>query len=93
MERPSATSEQPIIHGPMWTEPSGAGRPKTRLFGFLSLAWLGVFLPAACRLSWTVAGDPDVPAWVTWVCGAILVPEPMFVVGAVVLWFWEKPRK
>ena len=65
------------------------GRPRARFFGFLSIIWLGVSLGASITF-WD--GWPKSFGYLEWLCSALLVPQPNFVVLAIFFWLTERPR-
>jgi hypothetical protein len=77
-----------IVEGGGWITRQNVGRPRARFFGFLSVIWLGVSLCASFPFwdAW-----PESFGYLEWVCGALLVPQPLFVVLAVVFWLTEQP--
>jgi hypothetical protein len=65
------------------------GRPRARFFGFLSVIWLGVSICASFPF-WD--GWPQSFGSLEWLCGALIVPQPLFVVLALVFLLTEQPR-
>ena len=69
-------SQSDIVEGGGWITRQTLGRPRARLFGFLSIIWLCVSICAS----------------LPWLCSVLLVPQPVFVVLAVVFLRTEQPR-
>ena len=80
------------MQGGGWTNRETIGRPKARICGFLSIVWLLVFAPA-CILLWAFWGEPPFSSWIKWLCGILLIPQPVFMMLAVGFWYFERPRK
>jgi hypothetical protein len=78
-----------IVHGGGWLTRQTIGRPRARFFGFLSLVWLAVSICASFPF-WD--GWPQTFGWMEWLCSVLLIPQPVFVVLAVVFLLTEKPR-
>lgn len=78
-----------FVEGGGWTTCRASGRPKAQWCGLLSLLWLGVSL-----LSWSRFSDgwPYVFEYMDWLCIALVLPLPVFVILAVFYFFTEKPR-
>jgi hypothetical protein len=86
--RQMKTSPQ-IVSGGGWIKQQALIRPKARLFSILSLIWLGV---AIAVLSSLCAQWPEFFASRPWLCAALLAPEPLLMVLAVMFWLTEAPR-
>jgi len=82
-------SSAQIVDGGGWLTRQAIGRPRARFFGLLSFIWLGVSVGASFPF-WD--GWPPSFGWLEWLCGALLVPQPVFVVLAVVFLLTERPR-
>lgn len=82
-------SHSHIVDGGGWITRQAVGRPRARFFGFLSILWLGVSLGASFPF-WD--GWPESFGYWEWLCSALLVPQPVFVVAAVVFLLTERPR-
>ena len=78
-----------IVEGGGWITLQTVGRPRARFFGFLSVIWLGASLCASFPF-WD--GWPESFGYLEWLCGALLVPQPVLVVVAVVFLVAEQPR-
>ena len=81
--------ESSIIANGGWVTQQSVGRLRARAFGVLSLAWLGIALWGSHPF-WS--GWPQPFGGLEWWCLALVVPEPVFVILAVVFWRTEKPR-
>ena len=82
-------SSAQIVHGGGWLTRETVGRPRARLSGFLSLIWLSVSVVASVPF-WE--GWPQVFDWLECVCIALMVPQPVFAMLAVVFLLTEQPR-
>lgn len=82
-------SSTQIVHGGGWFTRQTVGRPKARFFGFLSVIWLFVSIGASFPF-WD--GWPQSFGYWEWLCSALLVPQPVFVILAAVFLFTEQPR-
>ena len=82
-------SHSDIVEGGGWITRQTVGRPRARFFGFLSIIWLGVSIGASFPF-WD--GWPQSFGYLEWLCSALLVPQPVFVVAAVVFLLTEQPR-
>jgi len=80
-----------IVHGGGWMKRKFIGRPKSRFFAFLSVIWLAVSLCASAPF-WLDAWPPTFSG-VEWLCGLLILPEPAFIVLAIVFAVTEKPRE
>jgi hypothetical protein len=82
-------SSAQIVSGGGWFTRQTVGRPRARFFGFLSVIWLGV----SCCVSFPFwNGWPKSFGWLEWLCSALLVPQLVFVVLAVLFRLREQPR-
>jgi hypothetical protein len=79
-----------IVHGGGWVKCQFVGRPKTRLFVFLSLIWLGVSICASAPF-WLDSWPPSFSG-VEWLCLLLMLPEPVFIVLAIVFALTEQPK-
>lgn len=77
-----------IIEGRGWITRNTVGRPRARFCAFLSVIWLGVSLCASLPF-WD--GWPDSFGSLEWLCSALLVAQPIYVVLAIVFRLTEKP--
>lgn len=82
-------SKSQIVYGGGWTTHETVGKPRARFFGFLSLIWL---LVSFCVASLFWGGWPETFGYLEWVCGALLVPLPVFITLAGVFLLSEQPR-
>jgi hypothetical protein len=82
-------SNEQIVCGGGWFTRQTVGRPRARFCSFLSLIWLPVSVCASVSF-WD--GWPASFEWLEWLCSALLVPQPVFVVLSVVYLLTEKPR-
>ena len=78
-----------IVEGGGWITRQTVGRPKARFFGFLSIIWFGVSLCASFPF-WD--GWPESFGYLEWLCGALIVPQPVLIALAVVFLLTEQPR-
>jgi len=78
-----------IVENGGWVSRRTVGRPRARLFGFLSILWLGVSLCASFPF-WK--GWPESFGYVEWVCGALLVAHAVLVTLAIRFLLTEQPR-
>jgi hypothetical protein len=78
-----------IIHGGGWLTRQTVGRPRARFFGFLSAIWLLVSL-CASHPFW--GGWPEAFGYLEWLCGALLMPQAVFVILTVFFWLTEPQR-
>lgn len=78
-----------IVEGGGWITRQTIGRPKARLFGFLSAVWFGVALSASFPF-WD--GWPESFGPLEWLCGALLLPQPVFIALTLVFLATEPPR-
>ena len=78
-----------LVHGGGWFTRQTIGRPKARLFTFLSIIWLCVSIPASMPF-WL--GLPGPFFAVHWLCTLLLLPHPVFVVLAIIFSLSERPR-
>jgi len=78
-----------IVEGGGWMRRQTVGRPRARFFGFLSVIWLGISLCASFPF-WD--GWPESFSYLEWIGCALLVPQPVLVVLAVLFLLTERPR-
>jgi hypothetical protein len=78
-----------IVAGGGWVTRQTVGKPKARLFGFLSVIWTGVLIGASIPF-WN--GSSPTFSALDWMWALLLVPEPVFIGLAIAFWIWEKPR-
>jgi hypothetical protein len=78
-----------IVEGGGWVVTQTVGRPKLRIFLWLSLIWLFVSLGASACF-----GDawPRTSSGWDWLALLCILPEPVFVALAVWFWFAEQSR-
>jgi hypothetical protein len=71
-----------------WHERQSVGRRRARFFGFLSVMWLLVSTPSGILLwdRWSQSFG-----YLEWLCLAMLVPQPVFVLLAFAFLLTEKP--
>jgi len=91
MEKRIGETGPQIVAGGGWTKRETIGRPKARICGFLSIIWLLVFVPA-CILLWAFWSGPPSSWWLKWLCGILLIPQPVFMVLAFLFRLFEQPR-
>ena len=72
-----------------WRTKRIVGRPKARLFGFLSLVWLCVSYAASMPF-W--GGSPKPFGWLEGVCLLLMLPLPVLCTMAITFLCIEKPR-
>jgi hypothetical protein len=77
-----------IVHGGGWLTRQTVGRPRARFFGFLSVIWLFVSICASFPF-WN--GWPESFGYLELLCSALLVPQPVFAVLAIVFLLTEQP--
>lgn len=82
-------SHSHIVAGGGWVTRQSMGRPRARLFGFLSVLWLGVSICASFPF-WD--GWPHAFSELEWVCGALLIPQPVFIALTLLFLLTEKRR-
>ena len=82
-------SSAQIVHGGGWVTRPTVGRPRARFFGFLSVIWLLVSFYASFPF---LDGWPESFGYLEWLCAALLVPQPVFVILAVIFLLTEQPR-
>ncbi len=82
-------SHSDIVERGGWVTRQTVGRPRARLFGFLSVIWLCVSICASFPF-WD--GWPHSFGYLEWLCSALLVPQPVIIVLAVVFLLTEPPR-
>lgn len=79
-----------FVEGGGWVKREAMGRPMTRFFAILSLVWLVpsvLFVLALIKTGWPASfSDPK------WLCILLPIPEPIFIVSAIVLAVLEKPK-
>ena len=85
MARAEKISE--IVAGGGWVVRQVVGRPKTRLFLSLSLAWLGVSVPAS---SFFLDGWPGSFSAIEFFALLLIAPHPIFI--ALAVWFSRTER-
>lgn len=78
---------QNFINGGGWIVHEAFGRPKARLFAFLSLVWCLV-----CVVAGMLVYSEEMSLIYRWACVALLTLEPVFIVLAIVFAIFEKPR-
>lgn len=78
-----------IVDGGGWIPRQTVCRPKARFFGFLSAIWLLVSFCASFPF-WN--GWPESFGYLEWLCGGLLVPQPVFVILAAIFLLTEQPR-
>jgi hypothetical protein len=78
-----------IVYRGGWIVRQIVGRPKARLFGFLSIIWLLVSVAASfgLRAQW-----PPSFSGLNLLCAVLLAFQLVFIVLAVVFWLVEQPR-
>jgi len=89
-QRASHMKSSNIVHGGGWVRRQSVGRPKTRLFAFLSLVWLGVCVCASAPF-WLDNWPPTFSDG-EWLCLLLMLPEPVFIVLTIVFALTEQPR-
>ena len=82
-------SESKIIASGGWETSEVIGKPRTRLFSMLAAIWFGVFI---CALIPFWGGWPTSFGWEDLLCGALLLPQPIFAVLALFYLLTEQPR-
>src|SRR6188474_3174616 len=82
-------SHSDIVESGGWITRQTIGRPRARFFGFLSVIWLFVSIGASFPF-WD--GWPQSFGYLEWLCSVLLVPQPVFVVLAVVFLLTERPH-
>jgi hypothetical protein len=82
-----------IVYGGGWSKRQIVGRPKARFFAFLSIMWLFVSVIASMAI-WPL-DRPLLPLGFapTWLCSTLVILQAVFVLLAVGLRIFEKPRK
>jgi hypothetical protein len=82
-----------IAHGGGWSKHQIVGRPKARFFGFLSIVWL--FVSAIASMAFWPPDHPLLSFQLAakCVCGVLAALQAVFVLLAVMLLVFEKPRK
>src|SRR5579872_1205199 len=78
-----------VVHGGGWLTRETTGKPWTRFFGFVSLMWIGVSVCASIPF-WN--GWPAAFGRLEWCCVVMLVPQPIFLIAAIVFYVRERPR-
>ena len=78
-----------IVERGGWHIRRTVGRPWARFFGMLSLLWLCVSFPASLAF-WD--GWPESFGWWEWLCGGLMVPQPVFVALGAGFLLKERPR-
>jgi hypothetical protein len=81
--------ETHFVAGGGWIQHATTARPRTRLFGWVSLLWIGVSLGASSAF-W--GGWPGSFGLFEWMCTALLLPHPVLVALALFYWRTESPR-
>jgi hypothetical protein len=82
-------SRSEIVAGGGWIKNQTTGKPRARFFTFLSVIWLGVSICASFPF-WN--GWPHSFGYVEWLCGALLVLQPVFALLAVIFFVTERPQ-
>jgi len=82
-------SESQIVQGGGWVTTLSVGRPRARFFGFLSLIWLAVSIWASFPF-WH--GWPQSFGYWEWLCSALLVAQPVFIILFAIFLLNEQPR-
>ena len=82
-------SHSEIVEGGGWVTRQTLRKPRARFFGFLSILWLCVSIFASVPF-WE--GWPQPFGYLEWLCTALLLLQPVFVVLAVVFVLTEQPR-
>ena len=82
-------SHSDIVEGGGWIIRQTVGRPRARLFGSLSVIWLLLSICASFPF-WD--GWPQSFGYLEWLCSALVVPQVVFVVLAIVFLLTEQPR-
>lgn len=77
------------MHGGGWVTQETLCRPRTRFFGVLALIWVVVSICASIPF-WN--GWPESFRWLEWLCVALLLPQIVFFVLAVVFFLTEQPH-
>ncbi|HEY1661991.1 MAG TPA: hypothetical protein VGI03_06190 [Verrucomicrobiae bacterium] len=73
-----------------WIKRQSVGRLRMRFFGILSLLWL---VPSALFVHELIqTGWPSLSLDQKWECVLLPIPEPIFIVLAIVYAFVEKPK-
>jgi len=78
-----------IVHGGGWVVRQSVGRPKTRLFLILSLAWLVVSVPASFPF---LDGWPQSFSEIEFIALLLIAPHPIFIIMAFSYCRTERPR-
>ena len=82
-------SQSHIVEGGGWVTRRTLGKPRARFFGFLSVVWLAVSIWASFPF-WH--GWPQSFGYWEWLCSALLVPQPMFIIMFAIFLRTEQPR-
>jgi hypothetical protein len=77
-----------IVHGGGWVARLIVGRPKTRLFILLSVAWLIVSVPASFPF---LDGWPESFDELEFFAILLIAPHPVFIFLAILFWRTERP--
>jgi hypothetical protein len=80
-------SESHIVQGGGWVTTLSVGRPRARFFGFLSVIWR---FDLRSFPFWH--GSPKSFGYWESLCGALLVPQPVFIIVSAILSLTEQPR-
>jgi hypothetical protein len=83
----------PIVHGGGWVTRETVGRRKARFFGFLSVIWFLVSATASIPFWTSWHESPLLSAEVKWLCGILLILQPVFLTLTILFRIFEKPRK
>jgi hypothetical protein len=78
-----------IVEGGGWITRQTVGKSRTRFFGFLTIIW---FLISICTSFPFWDGWPQSFTGLDWLCTLLIVPQPVFIVPAIVFWFTEQPQ-
>ena len=76
-----------IIEGGGWTQRQYLGKPKARFLTFLAGGWFAVAFTALLPFLGNVPAS--ISGWGWW-SGLLIIPEPVFIVLAVVYWITEE---
>lgn len=78
-----------IVEGGGWITRQTFGRPRARFFGFLSVVWLLVSFYASFPF---LDGWPESFGYLEWLCAALYLPQPVFIILAGFFLLTEQPR-
>ena len=79
-----------IVAGGGWVRRQSVGKPKTRLFTFISVVWLGVSLCASIPF-WLDTWPPSFSG-LEWLCLLLMAPQVVFIALATAFALTENPR-